>query len=101
MSGGILPVGRLRREKPLITYVSTAPGDAKRVFDALEDAQVNKESYEKLKFFGSGAALLGAMAKKDSESRAHRSRGSTGAANLEESQDEIPQSMAPIAHEAV
>jgi hypothetical protein len=101
MSGGVLPASRLRREKPLITYVSTCPGDAKRVFDALEDSKINKEGYEKLKFFGSGKDLLDTMAKSDGESSAHRSRGSTGAANLQESQDEIPQSWAPIANEAV
>jgi hypothetical protein len=101
MSGGVLPASRLRREKPLITYVSTCPGDAKRVFDALEDSKINKEGYEKLKFFGSGKDLLDTMAKSDGESSAHRSRGSTGAVNLQESQDEIPQSWAPIANEAV
>jgi hypothetical protein len=101
MSGGVLPASRLRREKPLITYVATGPGDVKQVLEALEDAQVNKEGYEKVEFFGSGKTLLDAMAKKEGESKAHRSRGSTGAANLQESHHEIPQSMAPIAHETV
>jgi hypothetical protein len=101
MSGGVLPASHLRREKPLITYISTCPGDAKQVFDALEDSKVNKEGYEKLKFFGSGNDLLDTMAKTDGESSAHRSRGSSGAANLQESQDEIPQSWAQIANESV
>jgi hypothetical protein len=101
MSGGVLPASRLRRERPVITYVSTGPGDAKQVLDALEDAGVNKEGYEKVKYFGSGKALLDKMASKQLESKSRRSRGSTGADNLQESQDEIPQTMAPTAHHTV
>jgi hypothetical protein len=94
MSGGTLSGSQLRREKAQITYISSSKEDAERIFEILAvDSRINGEKYDKKKFFGTGARLIQKLKAGEAERGRRRSRPS--AANLQESSNEIPHSIAP------
>jgi hypothetical protein len=94
MSGGILPANGLRRDKAEITYISSCKEDAERILDmVLVDAVDNRDNYEKKKFYGTGKRLVDHLNSVEAESKLRRSK--PDAADMQESQDQIPLSLAP------
>jgi hypothetical protein len=94
MSGGTLPPRQLRREKAYISYISSSKEDAERIFEILAvDSRVTSDNYEKKRFFGTGERLVEQLQAEEKDREHRRSR--PNAANLQESSNEIPSSIAP------
>ena len=94
MSGGTLAPRQLCREKAYISYISSSKEDAERIFEILAvDSRVNSDNYEKKRFFGTGKRLVEQLQSEEDERDRRRSR--PNAANLQESSNEIPLSIAP------
>jgi hypothetical protein len=97
MSGGILPSNQLRKDKTEITYISSCKEDAERILDVvLTDAVDNRDNYEKKKFYGTGKRLVDNINSVEAESKLRRSK--PDAADMQESQDQIPLSLAPTSY---
>jgi hypothetical protein len=95
MSGGKLPPAQLRRAKTEITYISSCKEDAERIFKILTgDSNSNRDNYIKVKYFGTGERLMDLLNASDQESKRRRSKPDA-AANIEQSQNAIPLSIAP------
>jgi hypothetical protein len=95
MSGGKVPPAQLRRAKTEITYISSCKEDAERIFNILTgDSNSNRDNYVKVKYFGTGERLMDLLNASEQESKRRRSKPDA-AANVEQSQNAIPLSIAP------
>jgi hypothetical protein len=95
MCGGKLPDGKLRREKPQISYVGACKEDVAYVWDAMSDAQDNPEKYEKVRFMGTGVLAHQRFADYTKSRKLARSKFGQQAQSIQESQASIPDDVAP------
>jgi hypothetical protein len=86
-NGGTLKemVTLLKRDKPLILYVSSSKEDFKRVWDVLKHAQENPSEYEKKKLFGVGHEAISSLDAYVADRKTNRSKGLAPAESLDDS----------------
>jgi hypothetical protein len=95
MNGGKMKGGSLRRDKIQILYCSSYKKDAQIVWDTMTDAQANPDNYEKVKIYGVGELGLQKLDWHKENRQKRRSRAIRAATNLQESQQQIPEELAP------
>ena len=95
MNGGKMKSGSLRRDKTQILYCSSYKKDAQIVWDTMTDAQANPENYEKVKIYGVGELGLQKLNLHKENHQKRRSRAVKAATTLQESQQQIPEEIAP------